>query len=709
MGSAEHARVRDYLVSRLHQLGCDSVDVQHATGFNTLGDTPIAAAVDNVICLKRGTHPGRSVVLMAHYDAVPRSHGAADDGSGVVAILETLRALQHSPPLGNDLVAVLTDAEEAGLLGAEAFVDLHPWAQGAGVVLNVDSRGVSGPAYMFQTTVGDAPLISILADAVPDARASSLTGDVYRLLPSDTDLSIWLHSAWQGGGYNLGFVGGVTHYHTPRDNVASLDPGSLQHEGDYLLPLTRSLGNADLAPLRTTDAEYFDAPVVGVVHYPESWALPIALTETAAVLVLLAAAVGRKALSWRGIGRGALVSLGSLVVPAAFAWVGWRATAALHPGFRDMLQGNPYHASLYPAGFALIGVALVVAGIRLAARASTVLDLVVVPLLLWAAAGIVCARELPGASYLFAWPLGGALLGAAAVLLGWPAPVVALSALPALTLVSPLVPALNSASTGMFLAPCVLLAAFAALLIAVPIRLAESAWRIALPVLAGIGMLVLVVAEFSGGFNATHPHPDSLLYLAETDSSRAWWVTWDRGPDAWTRATLGASPAKHSFRQYHLGFGADSLLAMPAAPDSTPGAVVRIVSSDFIPDGRRLHLRITAPGETRWIRLAFASVPVAISDVVLDGRPLISGSGDRYQPLYHVGAAGQLLTFYGMPKDGIDLRFTVPVIDRFAVRVTDVTAGLPQISGAPGPRPLSFMSKPFVVTDDRVTSWIVWM
>ena len=709
MGSADHDRVRDYLVARLHQLGCDSVDVQHVTGFNTLGDTPIAAAVDNVICLKRGTHAGRSVVLMAHYDAVPRSHGAADDGAGVVAILETLRALQHSPPLGNDLVAVLTDAEEEGLLGAEAFVDLHPWAQSAGVVLNVDSRGVSGPTYMFQTTPGDAPLIAMLATAVPDARASSLTGDIYRLLPSDTDLSIWLHSAWQGGGYNLGFIGGVTHYHTPRDNVASLDPGSLQHEGDYLLPLARSLGNADLARTRTTDAEYFDAPLVGVVHYPESWALPIALAEAAAVLVLLAAAVGRKTLSWRGIGWGALLSLGSLVVPAAFAWVGWRATAALHPAFRDMLQGNPYHASLYLAGFALIGVALVVAGIRLAARDSTVLDLVVVPLLLWAAAGVVCARELPGASYLFAWPLGGALSGTAAVLLGWPAPVVALSALPALTLVTPLVPALNSASTGMFLPPCVLLAAFTTLLVAVPIRLADSTWRLALPALASIGVLILLIAEWSGGFNATHPHPDSLFYVADTDSSRAWWVTWDRAPDAWTAQTLGASPAKRSFVRYHLGFGVDSLLAVPAAPDSTPAAVVRIVSSDFIPDGRRLHLRITAPGETRRITLAFASAPVAVSDVVLDGRPLERGSGDRYQPLYRVGGAGQLLTFYGMPKAGIDLQFTVPVIDRFPVRVTDVRAGLPAIRAAPTPRPLSFMSKPFVVTDDRVTSWVVAM
>ncbi len=707
VGSARHDTVRDYLASRLRQLGCDSVEVQHATGFNTLGDTPIAAAVDNVICLKRGVHPGRAVVLMAHYDAVPRSYGAADDGAGVAAILETLRALQHSPPFANDLVAVFTDAEEEGLLGAEAFVDLHPWARQAAVVLNVDARGVSGPTYMFQTTPGNAPLIAALAD-VPDARANSLTGDIYRLLPSDTDLSIWLHAAWQGGGYNFAFVGGVTRYHTPRDNLASLSLASLQHVGDYLLPLARRLGNGDVSALRTRDVEYFSAPLIGLIDYPVSWALPIAVAEAAAVLVLLAAAVGRKALSWRGVGWGTLLSIGALLVPAALAWAGWRVTAALHPGYRDMLQGAPYHAGLYFAGFALLGAALVIGGVQLATRAATVLDLSVMPLLLWAAAGLSAATLLPGGSYLVAWPLGAALLGGAAVLLDWPPPVVALSALPALMLVVPLAAALDTAMSVAILPATVLLVAFTTLLVAVPVRQAASAWRFALPAVAAAGAIALVMAELIG-FDATHPHPDSLLYVANADSGRAWWATWDRRPDGWTRRTLGAAPAKHSFVGFHLGFGVDSLPAVAAPVDTSARADVHIVSSVFLPGGRRLRLRITAPGETRWITLAFAGAPLTLSDVVLDGRPLEPGSGDKYRPLYHVGGAGQFLTFYGMPAGGIDLRFTVPVTDRFPVRVTATTAGLPQLRGAPGPRPLSFMSKPFVVTDEKVVSETVWM
>ena len=70
-------------------------------------------------------------------------------------------------------------------------------------MLNFDNRGDAGPVFMFQTSPGNAPLIDMLADAVPGARTNSLTGEVYRHLPSDTDLSIWLHSAYAVGALNF--------------------------------------------------------------------------------------------------------------------------------------------------------------------------------------------------------------------------------------------------------------------------------------------------------------------------------------------------------------------------------------------------------------------------------------------------------------------------------------------------------------------------
>src|SRR4029453_6210943 len=90
--------------------------------------------IRNVLARFPGRTPGGpAVVLMAHYDGVPGGPAAADAGSGPAAILETLRALRAGPPLAHDVIALITDGEEAGLLGAAAFVREHAWAKDVGV------------------------------------------------------------------------------------------------------------------------------------------------------------------------------------------------------------------------------------------------------------------------------------------------------------------------------------------------------------------------------------------------------------------------------------------------------------------------------------------------------------------------------------------------------------------------------------------------
>jgi Zn-dependent M28 family amino/carboxypeptidase len=55
--------------------------------------------------------------------------GAYDDTSGVVTILEVLRALVHSPQLPHSVIFLLNDAEEMGLFGSAYFVLNSPYAQ----------------------------------------------------------------------------------------------------------------------------------------------------------------------------------------------------------------------------------------------------------------------------------------------------------------------------------------------------------------------------------------------------------------------------------------------------------------------------------------------------------------------------------------------------------------------------------------------------
>ena len=144
MGTAEHARVRTYLVNQLRELGLSP----------TIQDTTVAPGtlvghVYNIIGRLKGKGTGKAVLLMAHYDSQPNTLGAADDGAGVAAILETVRALRKSPALQNDIIVLLTDGEEYGLLGARGFM-LHPWAKEVGFVINLEARGNGGPSMTFE-------------------------------------------------------------------------------------------------------------------------------------------------------------------------------------------------------------------------------------------------------------------------------------------------------------------------------------------------------------------------------------------------------------------------------------------------------------------------------------------------------------------------------------------------------------------------------
>lgn len=124
-GSPEHERVRELLVDRLRALGLEP-EVQTTTSMLQSPGVVRAATVRNIVARIPGTASTGAVLITAHYDSRGIAVGAADDGFGVVSIIEAVRALQASSPLRNDVIVLLTDAEELGLLGARAFVDQHP-------------------------------------------------------------------------------------------------------------------------------------------------------------------------------------------------------------------------------------------------------------------------------------------------------------------------------------------------------------------------------------------------------------------------------------------------------------------------------------------------------------------------------------------------------------------------------------------------------
>ena len=162
IGSAEHAEARAYLLQQLASLGWRT-EVQESVGRFDFGNngTQNMAAVANVIATKPGSQATGTVLLTAHYDTVAGSPGAADDGIGVGVLLETARALNTAGALRNDVVILLTDAEEDGLHGAEAFVRERVEALGPTVVLNHEARGASGAPITYRMSSPNGELLDV--------------------------------------------------------------------------------------------------------------------------------------------------------------------------------------------------------------------------------------------------------------------------------------------------------------------------------------------------------------------------------------------------------------------------------------------------------------------------------------------------------------------------------------------------------------------
>jgi hypothetical protein len=235
MGSLEHARVRSYILNALTTAGLKP-EVQETTAINSDENGRIrAGTVQNILARLPGTANTKAVLLAGHYDSVPNGSGASDDGAAVAAMLETVSALKAGAPLKNDVIFLFTDGEEPGLLGSHAFVAEHPWAKDAGLVLNFEARGTSGPAIMFETSDRNGWLIKEFAKAAPHPIAHSLAYEIYRLLPNDTDLTVFKKA--QMPGLNFAYINGLTNYHTQLDSTKEINESSLQNECAYELSL----------------------------------------------------------------------------------------------------------------------------------------------------------------------------------------------------------------------------------------------------------------------------------------------------------------------------------------------------------------------------------------------------------------------------------------------------------------------------------------
>jgi Zn-dependent M28 family amino/carboxypeptidase len=255
-------RVREYIVSTLEAMGL-SVEIQEGYTISKWGNLVKAK---NIVSRIKGTENSKALLLLTHYDSAPHSSfGASDAGSGVVTILEGLRAfLERGKTPKNDIIILISDAEELGLNGADLFVNQHKWAKDVGLVLNFEARGSGGPSYMLiETNGGNSKLIEAFKEANPKFPvANSLAYSIYKMLPNDTDLTRFRVDA-DIDGFNFAFIDDHFDYHTATDTFDNLDVESLEHQASYLMPLLDYFSQSNLSNLKSNeDHVYFNVPSI---------------------------------------------------------------------------------------------------------------------------------------------------------------------------------------------------------------------------------------------------------------------------------------------------------------------------------------------------------------------------------------------------------------------------------------------------------------
>lgn len=682
-GSKDHARVRAYIVAQLKALGLEP-QLQEATAVGTRYFT--AGHVINVLARLPGRVPGgKAVLIAAHYDGVWASPAAGDDGSGSSALLETLRALRAGPPLEHDVIALFTDGEEAGLLGAAAFVREHPWAKDVEVTLNFEARGTEGRSFMFETGAGNLDVARVLG-TLPDVTAGSLLVTVYRSLPNDTDLSEF--SLLGKPALNFAFVDGVERYHTAHDDVAHLSPGSLQHDGVQMLTLARAFGNGPLPRPVTGDAIFFDAPSVGLVVYPVSWGIPIALVVTLLVVVL-AVRTARREPTW---GRGlALGAAGTLVTAGAFGF------ASLHIGVAlDLLHtsmrwdGDPAWRAVYAAAIALLAFAGTAGVWALARRWAGAATLHLGALVVWAALVLVTATRLPGASYLFAWPVAAVALAAMvrgdgiaarwALVVRWAATIVACAFFVPLIYTTGGLTLPLSGPGGAAVGALVPLLAW---LLAPQLETlgGERRWATA-GVLAAVSLALFAYGAATVRHDADYPSTSNLVYATSVDADSAWLVAPRVAAQAGAFAApvFGPSPrvlpkladADSSMRWLFdatSSFQGMTVRALPRTITDGPDAVV--VSDSSAGGTRRLTVRVRAPHGTLAVRVNGARYMRALA---IDGRTVDTTHFRRVPQLLS-------LPFTAPPDSGFSVVIALPRDSAAVLHLSAVSSGLPVMAG----------------------------
>jgi hypothetical protein len=641
-GSPANAAVRDRIVAEFARLGLEAkVQRRFVCGAANCAD------VENIVARLPGAARGNAVLLSTHYDSVAAGPGASDDGAGVAALIETTRALKAGPRLPHDVVLLVNDGEEIDLLGAEAFVREPEFADIATVV-NLEARGTTGASLLIETQPGNAAVVAGVARALARPGGNSLDYEIYKALPNDTDFTVYRREGRSG--VNFAWAQGAARYHTPRDDLAHLDNGSLQHHGDNMLGMARELAAASGDWKQPHDAVFFNVFGRKLASWPVTWNLALLAIGLVAWTVLVVRLVRAK--QARPVQVLLASVLGVLVLLLA-AVAGWGMHALLASLGATPATWTAQESHLVDA-FAMLALAVLGLLARPMVRRFGVATVAVASLVPFALVATATVLATPGASHMGLLPL---LVGAIAgnVFPKRAASWSALAAMAAAMLWFPYVADIYGAIGEPGLPVATLLMA----LVLLPLVPALAGLGRVAPLVVGTAVLgtlaFATLAVTQPKFDEHVPRAVNLLYAGNGDTPRVYVDPYGELPSGFAREhDFGADEVKV------LPWSQLALQAGPTGPALSPPTLE--IVSDTVEAGRRhvqVRLRSTRGAVAGGLRIPGT---IDFATVRVDGQALLAprhgpGAAPPFRQVQRIGlpAQGVLFAFEAEPGQAIEL------------------------------------------------------
>lgn len=598
VGSEEHKNVQNYIVAQLNKMGLET-QIQTQTAVNKKWFA--ATTAQNIIAKIKGSENGKALLLLSHYDSSPHSSlGASDAGSGVVTILEGIRAfLANNKTPKNDIIILISDAEELGLLGAQAFVDVHPWTKNVGLVLNFEARGSGGPSYMLMESNGkNSKLLSEFMAAKPNYPvANSLMYGIYKKLPNDTDLTVFRKDA-NINGFNFAFIGDHFDYHTAQDSYDRLDRESLLQQADYLTTSLNYFAFSDLENLNSDeDLVYLNFPFSKLLTYSFSWVTPMLISAILLFLILLFFGFSLNKISVKGTLKGFVPFLVSLTLCSGISYGLWKLLLIIHPQYNDILHGFTYNGYTYIIAFVFLNLWILLRTYKYFSKEEKTANFLIAPVFMWLLINSMISIYLKGAGFFIIPVYCALLILAIAIFMNIEKRskriVFTILSIPTIYVFAPLI---KMFPVGLGLKNLFISALFISLIFGLMIftfRQQKSSWMLKL---SGLFTIIFFgIASYNSGFSIDQKKPNSIVYIQNFNDQTAYFGTYNQVLDPYTQQIFDETDTKESLENAETKskYNTHFTLLKKTTNRGIPSSEISIKTDTIIDSKRVLEIEIT--------------------------------------------------------------------------------------------------------------------